>query len=228
VFYCYITALSNIMALPDDHRLLQLAREGNAAAFEALIRRHDRSLYRIVRSILLDDAEAEDVVQETFISAYKHLEEFRGEASLSTWFTRIAINEALARKRRRRGGIQLETVQSASEGDVSVPITGGRDPEDVTAQQQIRNILERAIDSLPDDLRTVLIMRDVEELSTTATAELLDLKETTVKVRLHRARRLLRKLLSEKIGPNLKDVFPFERSRCDRLVERLLNLAGLG
>jgi RNA polymerase sigma-70 factor, ECF subfamily len=216
------------MAAADDSELLQSAREGNATAFDTLIRRHDRFLYRIARSVLLDDYEAEDVVQETFIKAFKGLENFRGEARLSTWLTRIALNEALARKRRRRNTVELEALQHRTNAlEPSPMIAPAQDPELSTAQQQIRKLLERAIDGLPDSLRTVFVMRDVEELSTAEAARLLGLGEPTVKTRLHRARRMLRELLGDQIAASLNDVFPFERQRCDLLVERVLNQVGL-
>ena len=216
------------MAAADDSELLQSAREGNATAFDTLIRRHDRFLYRIARSVLLDDYEAEDVVQETFIKAFKGLENFRGEARLSTWLTRIALNEALARKRRRRNTVELEALQHRTNAlEPSPMIAPAQDPELSTAQQQIRKLLERAIDGLPDSLRTVFVMRDVEELSTAEAARLLGLGEPTVKTRLHRARRMLRELLGDQIAASLNDVFPFERQRCDLLVERVLTQVGL-
>jgi RNA polymerase sigma-70 factor, ECF subfamily len=217
------------MALPDDSELLQFAREGDATAFETLIRRHDRFLYRVARSILLDDFEAEDVVQETFLKAFKGLVNFRGEASLSTWLTRIALNEALGRKRRRRNTVSLEAIQHRTNAEIEPsPIMAPvHDPELSAAQNQIRKLLERAIDRLPDSLRTVFVMRDVEELSTAETAQRLGLGVPTVKTRLHRARRMLREVLGDQIAATLNDVFPFERERCDLLVERVLKEVGL-
>ena len=214
----------------DDTELLGLARDGNAIAFDALIRRHDRFLYRIARSILRDDHEAEDVVQDTFVKAFKGLVDFRADASLSTWLTRITLNEALGRKRRRRNTVQLGELKQLTNGQVgqSPMIAPEQDPEIMTAQHQIGKLLERTIDELPDGLRTVFMMRDVEEVDTAETASLLKLTEATVKTRLHRARRLLRELLGDEIRESLKDVFPFGRSRCDRLVARLLEQVGLG
>jgi RNA polymerase sigma-70 factor, ECF subfamily len=218
----------NRMAKVDDTELLRAARDGDASAFEALIRRHDRFLYRVARSVLLDDYEAEDVVQETFIKAFRRLMDFRGEASLSTWLTRIALNEALARKRRRRTTVELEALQQpATRIEPSPMIAPAQDPEVTAAQHQMRSLLEGAIDGLPDSLRTVLVMRDVEELSTGETARLLGIGESTVKTRLHRARRRLRQILGDQVAASLNDVFPFERQRCDLLVERVLRQVGL-
>jgi RNA polymerase sigma-70 factor, ECF subfamily len=215
------------MAEADDTELLRVARAGDATAFDALIRRHDRFLYRVARSILLDDYEAEDVVQETFIKAFKRLMDFRGEASLSTWLTRIALNEALARKRSQRTTVELEALQQPAQIEPSAMTAPAQDPEVTAAQHQIRRLLERAIDGLPDSLRTVFVMRDVEELSTAEAARLLGLGKPTVKTRLHRARRMLRQILGEEVGKSLNDVFPFERQRCDLLVERVLRQVGL-
>jgi RNA polymerase sigma-70 factor (ECF subfamily) len=213
----------------DDTELLRLARDGNATTFEVLIRRHDRFLYRIARSVLRDDYEAEDVVQDTFVKAFKGLVDFRADARLSTWLTRIALNEALGRKRRRRNTVQLGELKQLTNGQVgpSPMIAPEQDPEIMTTQHQIGKLLERTIDELPDSLRTVFVMRDVEELSTAEVARLLGLGVPTVKTRLHRARRVLRELLGDEIRESLKGVFPFERSRCDRLVARLLKQLGL-
>ena len=216
---------------PSEAEILRLAREGDPAAFRILIRRHDRHLYRIARSVLLDDHEAEDVVQETYVRAFIRLVDFRGDASLSTWLTRIALNEALQRHRRRRRVVSLDILDSASgHADAQIHrspmIAPDQDPERATAQHQIRLLLERAIDDLPDAFRTVFVMRDIEEASTEETASVLGLHPQTVKTRLHRARRRLRDALGEQIGIALKDAFPFERARCDRLVKRVLDQLG--
>jgi RNA polymerase sigma-70 factor, ECF subfamily len=213
-----------------DTELLHLAREADPAAFRSLIRRHDRYLYRIARSVLLDDEEAEDVVQETFVRAFTRLVDFRGDASLSTWLTRIAFNEALRRHRQRRRIVRLDDLDSAtggSEMQFDTMPAPDLDPERATAQHQLRSVVERAIDDLPDAFRTVFVMRDIEEASTEETASVLGIRPQTVKTRLHRARRKLRDALGEQIGAALKDAFPFERDRCDRLVERLINQVGL-
>jgi RNA polymerase sigma-70 factor, ECF subfamily len=186
-----------------DTELLRLAREAEPAAFRSLIRRHDRYLYRIARSVLLDDEEAEDVVQETFVRAFTHLVDFRGDASLSTWLTRIAFNEALRRRRQRRRIVRLDDLVSAigcseKQFDKSTMTAPDLDPERATAQHQIRSVLERAIDDLPDSFRTVFVMRDIEEASTEETASVLGIRPQTVKTRLHRARRRLRDALASK------------------------------
>jgi RNA polymerase sigma-70 factor (ECF subfamily) len=169
---------------------------------------------------LVDNQEAEDVVQETFVKAFRHLQGFRGSAKLSTWLTRIALNDAIRRRRRRRDLVGLNALET--QGEPVGLAASEQDPEKTAAQRQIRKVLEQAIDNLPESLRPVLVMRDVEELSTAETARLLGLQSGTVKTRLHRARRMLRDALGDEIRATLKDVFPFEKERCDHLVERLL------
>jgi RNA polymerase sigma-70 factor (ECF subfamily) len=217
---------------PGDSELLQRARQGDASAFELLIRRHDKHLYRVARSVLPDDQEAEDVVQETYVRAFTGLRGFRGAASLRTWLTRIVLNEAIRRRRRRPAMVDLDALHAAQErsrrpihsNSLTAP---GRDPERAAAQSQILKMLEKAIDGLPASFRIVFVMRDVEEISTADTAKLLGTREETVKTRLHRARRMLRESLGAQLAAALKDVFPFEKPRCDALVRRLLNQLGL-
>jgi RNA polymerase sigma-70 factor, ECF subfamily len=204
---------------PSDEELIELFRQGDRSAFRLLIQRHDRQLYRIARSVVPDDQEAEDAVQETYFRAFTHLGDFRGEASLSTWLSRIALNEAM-RKRGRPPPLE----GSLDPGSEVAPMQSAeRDPEAATSQKEVRQLLERAIDSLPETFRTVFVLRDVEEVSVKEAASLLGIREETVKTRLHRARRLLRQILSQQIASGLKDVFPFAGERCDRLIEALWN-----
>jgi RNA polymerase sigma-70 factor (ECF subfamily) len=165
---------------PSDGELLRLARDRDPAAFRILIRRHDRYLYRIARSVLLDDHEAEDVVQETYVRAFTRLVNFRGDASLSTWLTRIALNEALQRRRRRT--VHIDVIDAARDRadtqiDRSPMIAPDQDPERATAQHQVRRLLERAINDLPEAFRTVFVMRDVEDASTEETATVLGIRQ---------------------------------------------------
>jgi RNA polymerase sigma-70 factor (ECF subfamily) len=212
-----------------DSELLERARQGHADAFSTLVRRHDRYLYRMARSILRDEQEAEDVVQETYLKALPKIVDFRGEASLRTWLTRIALNEALQRKRRQRLHVDLGEVDMARERVRSQiqlsPLTQAT-PESEAARNQIRHVLEGAIDDLPPAFRTVLVLRDVEDASVEETAKVLGIKAETVRTRLHRARNMLRERLGEQFAAVLKDVFPFERPRCDALVGRLLGEVG--
>jgi len=215
-----------------DDELLRLARAGDLVAFSFLIRRHDRSLYRVARSVLLDDQEAEDVIQETYLRAVAKLTGFRGEASLSTWLTRITLNEAIRRRERRRTTIPVDRLDSSREQahqQASKPpsMTPACDPERSAARLEIRKMLERAIEDLPEIFRTVFVMRDVEGISTEETARILDIREETVRTRLHRARRMLRSTLGEQVASALKDVFPFEAPRCERLTKAILDQYGL-
>jgi RNA polymerase sigma-70 factor (ECF subfamily) len=212
-----------------DIELLERARQGRADAFSALVRRHDRYLYRVARS-MRDHQEAEDVVQQTYLNAFTKIVDFRGEANLRTWLTRIALNEALWRKRRQRLHVALGEIDTAQERVRSQiylsPMTQAT-PEGEAARSQIRQILESAIDDLPPAFRTVLVMRDVEEATVEETAKILGIKAETVRTRLHRARNMLRDRLGEQFAAVLKDVFPFERPRCDALVSRLLDKVSL-
>src|SRR5215204_6688282 len=214
------------MAELTDKELLERARKGDAAALRMLIRRHDKYLYRVVRSLLADDNEAEDVIQETFIRAFRGLENFRGDANIRTWLTRIALNEAVRRRRGQRSTFDLGELHVRQDRDPQQTsaswLAPDSDPERAAARSQMRQILERAIDGLPASFRTVLILRDVEEASVQQTAKLLGIRSETVRTRLHRARRFLREKHGAEFALALKDVFPFERPRCDALVDRVI------
>jgi RNA polymerase sigma-70 factor (ECF subfamily) len=174
---------------------------------EQVARMHDRYLYRVARSVLRDDDEAEDVVQQTYLQAYINFVNFRGEANLRTWLTRIALNDALSRRRRQRSTVelgQLDTARERIRSDILLSSLTTSTPEHAAAHRQIREILERAIDDLPPAFRTVLIMRDVEEATVDETAIVLGIKPETVRTRLHRARRMLRDRLGEQFAAVLK------------------------
>ena len=210
-----------------DEQLVRLARDRDEAAVRVLTRRYNRRLYRIARSILRDDAEAEDVVQETYVRAFTGIEQFRGEAGFGTWLTRIAMNEALGRLRTRR---RRPTVDWDSHGEnftqaeiIHFPISArGSDPERTMAQSEIRLLLERVIDALPDAFRSVFVARIVEGMTVEETADLFDLREETVKTRLHRARLLLREALERQLGTGLTETFPFGDRRCERMTEAVV------
>lgn len=219
-------------ALPDAE-LVGLARQGNGSAFRAIMQRHNRRLYRVARSVLQDDSEAEDVVQEAYVRAFGALSDFRGDSSLSTWLTRIALNEALGRRRRRRPVVDLAALETQGARDQArvVPFPGTEaesDPERAAARQEIRRLLERAIDDLPGPFRVVFVMRAIEEMSVAETASYLGLREETVKTRLHRARRLLRRALDERLASALEGTFPFAGARCARITQRVLVRLALG
>ncbi|AWN39548.1 RNA polymerase sigma factor [Methylobacterium durans] len=214
----------------DEIELLEQARCHDPSAIRLILQQHNRRLYRIARSIVRNDSEAEDVLQEAYVRAFTRLNTFRGEARFSTWLTRIVINEALGRLRHQRSSLGLSSSPAHRTSAEIIPFPHPSvplDPEALMAQHQIRALLEQAIDRLPDGFRSVLIARLVEGLSTEETAELLGLRLETVKTRLHRARQLLRRDLEEQIGPVLTDAFPFAGSRCRRLTDAVLERLGL-
>jgi RNA polymerase sigma-70 factor, ECF subfamily len=220
----------------DERELVALARRGVAGAFREIMRRNNQRLFRVARGVLRDDAEAEDAVQEAYVRAFQGLAGFRGEAGLSTWLVRIAYNEALGRVRRRRTAVDLECVDAAArEGEGARILVfpraaqgSGTDPEDALARGQLRRLLEEAIDALPGRFRVVLVARDVEGMGVEETAEMLGLRQITVRTRLHRARRLLRAALEARLGNPLRSAFPFDGARCARLTEAVAARLGLG
>ena len=214
------------VAVPsDDAELVRRARARDSAAFRTIIERHNRRLYRIARSILWNDSEAEDAVQEAYVNALTHLGGFRGDSSLATWLSRITMNEALGRLRRKRSAMDLETfeAQRTEAQIIKFPQTAtSDDPERIMAQREILQLVERATDNLPEIFRIVFMTRVIEGMSTEDTANLLGLQPDTVKTRLHRARRLVRDELDKQIGPVLLDAFPFAGRRCERMTNAVL------
>jgi RNA polymerase sigma-70 factor, ECF subfamily len=208
-----------------DEDLVNLARARDEAAVRAITNRYNRRLFRIARSILRDDAEAEDVVQETYVRAFTGLDLFRGDARFGTWIARIAMNEALGRLRRRRPTVDWETY-GANRNQAEIihfPASAVyNDPEKVMAQSEVRTVLEQAIDELPDAFRAVFVARIVEGMSVDETADLFGLQPETVKTRLHRARLLLREELDKQLGPALTSSFPFDGRRCERMTESVV------
>ena len=210
--------------LPAEDELIARARNRDEAAVKTLIRQNNQRLFRLARSIMKDDSEAEDVVQESYVRGFTRLHEFRGESALGTWLTRIVINEAYGRLRRRRITANWDSVEAEHGAEAQIiPFPSPQpDPERTMAQHEINQILERAIDALPEPFRLVLVARLVEEMSVEETAELLALRPATVKTRLHRARLLLRDDLERQVGPMLTDVFPFAGARCERMADALI------
>ena len=208
-----------------DTELVDRARARDELAVRAITKRYNRRLFRLARSILRDDAEAEDVVQESYVRAFTGLDLFRGDASFGTWITRIAVNEALGRLRRRRPTIDWETYSEnrTTAQVIDFPASAvSNDPERMMAQSEVRAVLERAIDELPDAFRAVFVARIVEGLTIEETADLFGLKPETVKTRLHRARGLLRDALDKQMGPMLTSTFPFDGARCDRMTDAVV------
>jgi RNA polymerase sigma-70 factor (ECF subfamily) len=205
-------------AAPSDRELVAAVRGGRCAAFEELMRRHNRTLFRLCRSLVRDDAEAEDVAQDAWVRAYRHLGQWTGEGAFSTWLLHIAKHEALARLRRRKRQAPLpegaEAVLSWEDLGRAAPPS----PEEEASSGELGRLLEAAVDTLGDGYRAVFVLRDVEGLSTPETAELLDLSVPNVKVRLHRARAALRAELERRLGDEVRSLWSFDGERCDRLV----------
>lgn len=208
-----------------DEDLVNLARARDETAVRAITTRYNRRLFRIARSILRNDAEAEDVVQETYVRAFTGLDMFRGDAAFGTWITRIALNESLGRLRRRRPTVDWETYgENRTQAEIiNFPASAAiDDPETTMAQNEVRAVLEQTIDELPDAFRAVFVARIVEGMSVDETADLFGLQPQTVKTRLHRARLLLREGLDKQLGPALTSSFPFDGRRCDRMTENVV------
>jgi len=206
-----------------DLELAQRIASGDKHAFELLMRRHNQILYRTARSILKDDAEAEDAVQEAWLLAYRAIGNFRGDAKLSTWLVRIVVNEAISRGRKRSRGaevIQLsgEPQEDRESAEGSMDETLPEQPEGAAQRAQTRRLLESKIDELPDAFRTVFVLRALEELSVEESAVALGIPEATVRSRFFRARGLLREALSKEIDLAYGDAFAFAGARCDRIV----------
>ena len=208
-----------------DAALVSRILAGDALAFEQLMRQHNRRLFRVARSILRDDAEAEDAVQDGYIEAHRALAGFRGEARLSTWLTRVIVNQALARRRRRNMPTATEQeIETAAGGDGDVP---PETPETLAMRSELRRLIEASIDGLPDAYRSVFMLRAVEGLSVEETAATLGISTGNTKVRFLRARGQLRTALGARLGPLLEDVFAFNGERCDRIVARVFARLGL-
>jgi RNA polymerase sigma-70 factor (ECF subfamily) len=218
-----LTSWRSISDLPDD-RLVQMARECDRAAFEALMRRHNRRLFRVARAILRDQDAAEDAVQETYLRAFTKLDSYRPSGRFGAWLTRVALNEALMIRRRERTG--TVSIDDVGEAALSTP-----DPSSVSATPSAeqfveavhaRILIEHAIDALPENFRMVFVLRVVEGLDVRETAECLDLNATTVRTRLFRAQRQLRVDLTQRLHTETAEIFDFGAARCDRIVEFVL------
>lgn len=208
----------------NDLDLVGRAAAGEAKAVREIIQSNNQRLYRLVRSVLRDEAEIEDVLQEAYLNAFRNLSGFHGEASLSTWLSRIALNAAFLRLRSKNRLKRAEPVREELTAEI-IPFPHASthdDPERVMAQRQLLELVEEAADALPEDFRLVFVARVIEGLSVEETAELLAVPAATVKTRLHRARKLIRERMEASIGPILTDAFPFAGKRCARLTETVL------
>jgi RNA polymerase sigma-70 factor (ECF subfamily) len=203
-----------------DERLVEQVLLGDTSLFELLMRRHNERIYRAVRSIVRDEHEVEDVMQQAYVNAFTHLRQFNGSARFSTWLTRIAVNEALARVRRRGKYEAFDEVHSNVEPFADRYV--GENPERVAMTHELRNLLEWAIDTLPDGMREVFVLREIEGMNTAEVATSLGVSDDVVKTRLSRGRATLRRRLLDRTGAAAPDAFRFLRPRCDRVVAHVL------
>jgi RNA polymerase sigma-70 factor, ECF subfamily len=206
-----------------DEEIVERVKSGDTALYEIIMRRYNQRLYRVARAILHDDAEAEDVMQDAYVRAYQHLDQFAGRAAFSTWLTRIAVHEALSRLRSRPRNQQLQMEDTGQDGEPYMNvIETSPDPEQSASRAELGQLLEEVVLGLPEQYRTVIMLRDVEGLSTAETAAALELTEDNVKVRLHRGRAMARGWIFDRVGAKAKSAFPFMGERCDRVVHDVL------
>lgn len=199
-----------------DEEVVERVLAGDTSLFEILMRRYNQRLFRVARGILADDAEAEDVMQDAYVRAFRELATFRGEARFATWLTRIACHEALARARKRR---RLVPMTGSEGGEPPEPPSGASSPERDLENRELHVVLREAVEVLPDPLRSVFCLREVEGLSTEQTADALGLTAENVRVRLHRAKRSLRHTLDDRTGREVRRLYLFDGPHCDRMVE---------
>lgn len=204
-----------------DEEIVGRVREGETALYEIIVRRYNQRLYRVARAILRDDSEAEDVMQDAYVRAFQHLDQFEGRAPFSTWLTRIAVHEALARLRVRQRAQPFD--EQGENGEIVMAISEkSPDPEQETSRLEVARLLEEELLHLPEQYRAVLMLRDVEGLSTAETAVTLGLTEENVKVRLHRGRSMMRRSLTKRMGAHAREAFPFMGTRCDRVTSAVM------
>jgi RNA polymerase sigma-70 factor (ECF subfamily) len=217
--------LPSLTSATTDADLAARSARGDQAAFETVMRRHNTRLFRVARSILKNEEEAEDALQEAYLHAYRQIGDFRGSAQLRTWLTRIVINQALTRVRKLKRDqvlVSFEAGRATDARETDMPDTTGESPSDAALRAETRQLLERRIDELPLAFRTVFVMREVEEMTVEETAECLEIPQATVRTRLFRARAILRERLSRDLDVAATQVFGFAGDRCDRIVAGVL------
>jgi RNA polymerase sigma-70 factor (ECF subfamily) len=209
-----------------DAEIVKRVRAGERALFEILMRRHNQQLYRAARAVVKDETEVEDVMQQAYVNAFTHLHQFEERSLFSTWLTRITLNEAFGRRRKRQQYESLAHVSSGIDEDAGALMDTVRslqpDPERQAYAQELHRVLEEAVDALPDTYRTVFMLRDIEGMSTSETGQGLGLGEEAVKTRLHRARAMIRRAVTARIGHVAAGTFQFQAPRCDRVVAAVL------
>ena len=211
-----------VSTLPDSE-IVRRVSAGERTLFEVLMRRYNQRVYRAVRAIVKDEMEVEDVMQQAYINAYTHLHQFEDRSQFSTWLTRIALNEAFGRRKKIRiAESRAEHEDSARGASMDTIKSPQPDPEHRAYAQELQRVLEDAVDELPETYRAVFMLRDVEGLSASETGEGLGLSEEAVKTRLHRARAMIRRAVSARIGGEAALAFQFHAPRCDRVVNAVL------
>jgi RNA polymerase sigma-70 factor (ECF subfamily) len=226
------TATPLAMSSMTDAEIVKRVQAGDRALFEILMRRHNQRVYRAARAIVKDERDVEDVMQQAYINAFTHLHQFEERSQFSTWLTRIALNEAFGRRQRllaeSKTIVPLLAVDETS-GEVMESIRSSLPgPERQAYARELREVLEEAVDALPETYRTVFMLRDIEGLSTAETGEGLGLGEEAVKTRLHRARAMIRRAVTSRIGEAAAGAFPFQAPRCDRVVAFVLDAISKG
>lgn len=204
-----------------DEEVIRRVLQGETAFFEIIMRRYNQQLYRVALAILKNDLEAEDVMQDAYVRAFQHLGQFEGRAKFSTWLTRIAVHEALARLQRRGRQQSIEMAFETNDEQSYDLVSSAPSPEQQASSSEMAGLLEQAILALPDNYRAVLVLRDLQDMDTAEAAECLDTSEENIKVRLHRARKMLRRELYERVGATSATAFLFLAPRCDRVVENV-------
>jgi RNA polymerase sigma-70 factor (ECF subfamily) len=207
-------------AQASDETLIERIRRGERDCFAPLMRRYNQRLFRVARAIVRDDDEAEDVVQHAYVAAFTHLHQYSGIAAFSTWLTRIVINQALTRHRDFRRLQRLPVDEDAP--DWRSGTSGLRDPEEHVGRGELARLIEQAIDALPEIYRAIVVLRELEGLNTQEAAQCLSISEEAARVRLHRARSLLREELWQRVGAAQSEVFSFGGERCARITARVL------
>lgn len=210
----------------DDVSIARRVASGDRAQFEKLMRQYNRRLYRLARATLRDDAEAEDALQDAYIAAFHNIGKFRGEATLSTWLSRLVLNECLGRIRRNERRSKVVSIVNPNDAMTGGGAEGAERPERAVARAQMREVLEHKLDELPETFRLVFVLRSVEELSVEQTAQALGIPEATVRSRYFRAKGLLRESLAQEIDLAERDLFEFGGQQCDRIIERVLQRLG--
>jgi RNA polymerase sigma-70 factor (ECF subfamily) len=211
-----------VESLPDSE-IVKRVRAGDRALFEILMRRHNQQIYRAARAIVKNETEVEDVMQQAYINAYLHLDQFEERSQFSTWLTRIAVNEAIGRREKTRAAQLINERLEENRGKVVDTFTSSQpSPEHQAYARELQRVLEEAVDELPDGYRAVFMLRDIEGLSTSETGEGLGLGDEAVKTRLHRARAMIRRSVASRIGAVAASAFHFQATRCDRVVAYVL------